>query len=107
MSRIIILFVISPRRSTIFIHFPHLKHVKGFHLQRIVNILVNAIIMKTDLTFIIRQKFSVRTHSEVLLFSEKTLSRNSLSLWGSKVDGMMTYSPGFRQKRSVTSRMLT
>jgi len=64
--------------------------------------------MKTDLTFIIRQKFSVfRTHSEVLLFSEKTLSRNSLSLWGSKVDGMMTYSPGFRQKRSVTSRMLT
>lgn len=52
------------------------------------------------------EQSSVFTHSEVLVFSEKTLRMKSDSLFCSYVDGTMTYSPGLRQKRSVTSRRL-
>lgn len=49
---------------------------------------------------------SALTHSEVFLLSEKTRRMNSPSWWGSYVEGTMTYSPGLRRKRWVTSRRL-
>lgn len=45
-------------------------------------------------------------HQDSLCFSVKTRSRKSASLCGSKVEGMMTYSPGGSWRWLLTSREL-
>lgn len=46
------------------------------------------------------------THSDFVGFSENTLSTKSASLWGSKVEGTMTYSPAGSRSRELTSLRL-
>lgn len=48
--------------------------------------------------------YDTKTYSILFLFSEKILSKNSPSSFGSKVLGTIQYTPGGNLKRHVTSR---